>query len=176
MIHPIAHLRTICRHRHWVFYYCCRAGIPLQGLLHDLSKFSPTELLPGIRYYQGNRSPNEQERELTGYSSAWMHHKGRNKHHFEYWSDVNPETRCYEPVQMPQRYLIEMFCDRVAASRVYRGKAYTNADPLNYFLKGDKQHRRPIHPTTSKQLHYLLRLLAEKGEAATFAYIRTLKR
>ena len=84
-MHPIEHFRTITRHRHMVLRHCIKAGIPLQGLLHDLSKFTPTEFIPGMLYWQGTRSPNEKERELFGYSEAWMHHKGRNKHHFEYW-------------------------------------------------------------------------------------------
>lgn len=174
-MHPIAHFKTIQRHRHMVLRHCIRAGIPLQGLLHDLSKFSPTEFIPGMIFYQGNRSPNEAEREHKGYSAAWMHHKGRNRHHFEYWSDYNPKTRRYEPVQMPTRYLIEMFCDRVAASKIYRGDAYRQTDPLRYFESG-LERGRPIHPKTSKQLHFLLKMLAEKGEAATFAYIRRLKK
>ena len=174
-MHPIAHLRTVLRHRHQVMLHCIRAGIPLQGLLHDLSKFSPTEFIPGALYYQGNRSPNEAEREKRGYSAAWMHHKGRNRHHFEYWSDYNPKTRRYEPVPMPTRYLIEMFCDRVAASKIYRGAEYKQSDPLEYFEHG-LERGRPIHPKTAKQLHFLLKMLAEKGEAKTFAYIRRLKK
>ena len=79
------HLRTINRHRHKVIAHCAKAGILWQGLRHDLSKYSPTEFIPGVKYFQGTRSPNEAERELNGYSLAWMHHKGRNRHHFEYW-------------------------------------------------------------------------------------------
>ena len=52
-MHPIAHLKTVLRHRHQVMLHCIRAGIPVQGLLHDLSKFSPTEFIPGALYYQG---------------------------------------------------------------------------------------------------------------------------
>ena len=174
-MHPLKHLRTILRHRHMVMRHCIRAGIPVQGLLHDLSKFSPTEFIPGMLYYQGSRSPNEAERENLGYSAAWLHHKGRNRHHFEYWSDYNPETRRYEPVQMPTRYLIEMFCDRVAASKTYLGSKYKQSDPLAYFESG-LERGRPIHKKTEQQLHFLLRMLAEKGEKKTFAYLRRLKK
>ena len=174
-MHPILHFRTITHHRHMVMLHCIKAGIPLQGLLHDLSKYSPAEFIPGALYYQGTRSPNEEERERNGYSKAWMHHKGRNKHHFEYWNDVNPETKQYEPVEMPTRYLIEMFCDRVAASKVYRGKDYRDSDPLDYYLSGVKRDR-PIHPKTAKRLHFLLKMLAEKGEDVTFRYLRHLKK
>ena len=106
------HLRTINRHRHKVIAHCAKAGILWQGLRHDLSKYSPTEFIPGVKYFQGTRSPNEAERELNGYSLAWMHHKGRNRHHFEYWIDVDPVEKIYKPVKMPLRFLAEMFCDR----------------------------------------------------------------
>ena len=174
-MHPIAHFRTITRHRHMVLRHCIKAGIPLQGLLHDLSKFSPAEFIPGALYWQGTRSPNEEERERMGYSAAWMHHKGRNKHHFEYWIDVHPVRKVYEPVEMPARYLIEMFCDRVAASKIYRGADYRDSDPLAYFEEGMKRGR-PLHEKTAKKLRFLLKMLAEKGEDRTFAYIRRIKK
>lgn len=166
------HLRTITRHRHKVISHCAKAGILWQGLRHDLSKYSPTEFIPGVKYYQGTRSPNEGERETNGYSLAWMHHKGRNKHHFEYWVDVDPVEKVYKPVKMPLRYLAEMFCDRVAASKIYRGAEYKDTDPLDYFLS--RKTTRSIHPETSAALEKLLRMLAEEGEEKTFAYLRQL--
>ncbi len=165
------HFRTITRHRHKVMQHCFRAGIPWRGMLHDLSKYSPTEFIPGVKYYQGTRSPNEKERELFGYSLAWMHHKGRNRHHFEYWFDYNPETKLNEPVKMPLKFVIEMFCDRVAASKIYQGKSYTDRSPLEYFLRG--KDRRRIHPETSQMIERLLTMLAEDGEKATFVYIKS---
>ena len=108
--------------------------------------------------------------EVYGYSMAWMHHKGRNKHHYEYWTDINLKTKKVEPVEMPKRYLAEMFCDRVAASKTYNGKNYTNHHPLDYFLKG--QARYHMHPQTAKDLEIMLRLLADKGEDEAFAYVK----
>ena len=167
------HFCTITRHRHTVMRHCRRAGIFWQGLRHDLSKYSPTEFWQGVRYYQdGKRSPNEAEREALGYSLAWMHHKGRNRHHFEYWSDYNPRTKQVEPVEMPVRFLAEMFCDRVAASKIYRGEKYRDSDPLDYFLS--RKPTRSIHPETSDMLEKLLRMLADQGEEAAFAYLREL--
>ena len=169
-IHPWLHFKTITRHRHRVIAHCRRAGIGWQGLFHDLSKYSITEFLPGIRYYQGTRSPNERERELFGYSAAWLHHPGRNRHHFEYWNDLNPKTKMYEPVPMPVRYVKEMFCDRVAASKIYQGRNYTDQHPLEYFLRGNA--RKKMHPSTADLLEEWLRMLAEQGEKATFAHIK----
>ena len=104
-MHPIKHFKTITKHRHRVIAHCAKAGILWQGLRHDISKYSPREFIPGARYYQGTRSPNVAERLEKGYSEAWLHHKGRNRHHFEYWTDYNPHTRLTEPVKMPLRYV-----------------------------------------------------------------------
>lgn len=166
----IKHIKTVTRHRALVCKHCFKAGIYLQGLTHDLSKFSPEEFWISCRMYQGTRSPNEAERELKGYSSAWIHHKGVNKHHFEHWTDYNPVSKKVEPVKMPIEYVIEMFCDRVAASKVYMGRNYNDNCPLEYFERA--KGRRIIHPETSDLLEKLLIMLAEKGEDYTFAYIR----
>lgn len=165
------HFKTITGHRHKVMVNCFRAGIPWRGLLHDLSKYSPREFIYGARYYQdGKRSPNEKERELYGYSKAWLHHKGRNRHHWEYWNDYNPVTKCIEPVPMPRVFVAEMFCDRIAASKVYKGGEYTDRAPLDYFIA--RQDRVCMHDKTSSELEMLLKMLADKGEKETFAYIR----
>ncbi|HAJ96298.1 MAG TPA: catalase [Ruminococcus sp.] len=164
------HLRTVAKHRHAVIRHCAKAGILWQGLKHDLSKYTPEEFIPSVKYYQGTRSPNEQERTEKGYSSAWMHHKGCNKHHFEYWTDYDPVTRVMTPVKMPLNYVIEMFCDRIAASKIYNGANFTNDMPLQYFMKG--KPTRKIHPRTSRFLEGLLQMYAKKGEEYTFAWIR----
>ncbi len=169
-MHPIRHFRTITRHRHRVIAHCFKAGIGWQGLFHDLSKYSPAEFWVGARHYQGTRSPNEVDRELYGYSRAWLHHKGRNRHHFEYWTDYNPAEKRVMPVKMPLRFVVEMFCDRVAASKIYQGENYGQTHPLAYFQRG--KDRRSIHPETSALLEGWLTLLAEEGEAAAFAAIR----
>ena len=164
------HFITITKHRHMVMKHCFQAGIFLQGCRHDLSKYTPTEFIPGVLHYQGYRSPNEGEREEYGFSKAWMHHKGRNRHHFEYWTDYNPKTKRMVGVPMPDKYIIEMFCDRVAASKIYQGDAYTEQSPLAYFERGKKT--RMIHPQTSRKIEKLLTMLAKKGEDETFRYIR----
>ncbi len=168
------HFKTVRKHRKVVFSHCRKAGIFWRGVLHDLSKYSPAEFFAGVRFYQGGtRSPNEGERENYGYSLAWMHHKGRNRHHFEYWTDYNPETKRMEPVKMPLKFVKEMFCDRVAASKVYQGEKYEDSHPLLYFARG--KEKRSIHPETSELIEGWLAMLQEKGEEETFAHIRKLK-
>ena len=155
---------------------CFKVGLYRQGILHDLSKYSPTEFLVGARYFQGNRSPNNAEREDIGYSSSWLHHKGRNRHHFEYWVDYNLRGKDGEsplvPVKMPGRYVVEMLMDRIAASKIYKGDAYTDASPLQYFDGG--RARKFMHPETAALLEQFLNMLAERGEEYTFAYIRSM--
>ncbi len=172
MGHPIKHFRTITKHRHAVIKHCKKCGILFQGLRHDLSKYTPTEFISGAHYYLGEKSPNEAERTEKGYSLAWIHHKGRNRHHFEYWTDYNPVSKVVEPVEMPLNYVAEMFCDRVAASKIYNEGTYNESMPLDYFLKA--KHRRIIHPNTSDLLESLLVMLKENGEDATCDYIKTL--
>ena len=169
------HLLTVTHHKMLVMQGCFKVGLYRQGLLHDLSKYSPIEFLVGARYFQGNRSPNNAEREDIGYSSSWLHHKGRNRHHFEYWVDYNFRGKEGEspliPVKMPGRFVVEMLMDRIAASKIYLGDAYTDDAPLKYF--GGGRARQFMHPETAALLEKLLRMLAEKGEDYTFAYVRS---
>lgn len=164
------HFKTITRHRLLVLDGCFRVGLYWQGLTHDLSKYTPTEFIIGARYFQGDRSPNSAERADKGYSEAWMHHKGRNRHHYEYWTDMDPQTRTYEPVRMPRRYLAEQIMDRRAACMVYQKKAYTDASAYHYFMAS--RERQLMHPENRKELEFLLGMLAQKGELETFSYIK----
>ena len=169
----IAHCKTITRHRHLVCGYCFRLGLYAQGLKHDLSKYSPAEFLVGAKYYQGSRSPNDAERKATGVSLAWLHHKGRNRHHLEYWVDYiirEDGSVGFGGNPMPLRYVAEMFCDRIAASRVYLGNAYTDAAPYNYYV--NSKGAIMIHPDTGRELEKILLVLRDEGEDAAFAYVR----
>lgn len=172
-MHIIKHFRTITRHRHMVIRHCFKAGIFWQGLRHDLSKYTPAEFIPGAKYYLGYKSPTEAERSLFGYSKAWLHHKGRNRHHFEYWVDYNTKTKRQEPVKMPLKYVKEMFCDRVAAGKIYQGGNFTRDNPIEYFMKGSA--RTSMHPETAQLLESWLRMYQTEGEEATFAHIRQMK-
>ena len=171
----IGHFVTITRHRHLVRKHCFQMGLYRQGLMHDLSKYSFTEFWVGARLYQGTRSPNAREREINGYSSAWLHHKGRNKHHFEYWIDFyakTPEGDGIVPVKMPDRYVAEMIADRVAACMIYKGKDYNSWDSLKYYEREKRVAKHLIHQDTRNKLEFFLQMLGEQGEAATFKYIK----
>lgn len=148
--------------------HCFKVGLIWQGLTHDLSKYSPSEFWAGAKYYQGNRSPQAKEREVLGYSAAWLHHKGRNKHHFEYWTDYANGRKVY--VEMPAKYFAEMICDRIAASKIYLKKNYTDASPLEYFES--KTDKDGMNEKTSKNLRYFLTMLKDNGENYTFKQLK----
>ncbi len=166
------HFKTITYHKWLVLKGCFKVGLYKQGLCHDLSKYSPTEFFVGAKYYQGDRSPNNAEREELGYSSAWLHHKGRNKHHYEYWIDyaILEIEGGMVPVPMPDKYIAEMFMDRIAASKVYLNDRYNDSAPFEYYKK--RKDNPLMHEKTKEKLEILLSMLAEKGEKETFRYIK----
>lgn len=172
----IRHFITITHHKILVMQGCFRIGLYKQGLLHDMSKYSPTEFLVGCRYYKGYMSPNNAERADRGYSSAWLHHKGRNKHHLEYWIDYavsNGDDKAHtkmEGMKMPIKYVCEMFIDRVSASKNYQKEKYTDKSALEYYEKSVDHYM--IHPDTKAMLEYLLVMLSVKGEEYTYSYIK----
>jgi hypothetical protein len=165
------HFCTITYHKFLVAQGCFKVGLYKQGILHDLSKYSFTEFRVGAKYFQGTRSPNNAEREDIGYSTAWLHHKGRNKHHFEYWIDYASDGEGnLAGMKMPDKYIIEMFMDRIAASKVYMKEKYTDRSPLEYYNWG--KGRVILHEHTRKLLEQCLEMLAEQGEEKTFSYIK----
>lgn len=174
-MHPLLHFKTITRHKLLVMKFCFRLGLYRQSLLHDLSKYAPVEFFVGARYYRGTCSPNNAERLDKGYSAAWLHHKGRNKHHFEYWIDyavgdgADGEARPMCGMEMPRKYVAEMFCDRVAASMIYLGEKYTDAAPWEYYDRFKSHYL--IHPNTAALLEEALRVLKDEGESRAFEWV-----
>ena len=151
-----------------VFRFCCRVGIPWQGLVHDLSKFTPTEFIPSVRYYQGTSSPIGAERRANGYSIAWLHHKSQNKHHWEYWVEFRDDGSEYY-VKMPMNYLKEMLCDWLAAGKTYNRNTWQPNYPLIYFTKHEKYYK--LHPETKAFALKVLHMFADEGEDATLTWL-----
>lgn len=141
----LKHIKLVMKHKLIVFKLCCKAGIPWRGFMHDWSKFSPTEFWESVKYYEGDRSPIMACKEDKGYSESWLHHKGRNKHHYQYWTDLSiPE----KTVIMPYEYAVEMVCDELGAGIVYNGDKWTKKTQLDYYM--DKERQNLIHPQTDK--------------------------
>lgn len=170
-MHPVKHFKTITHHKWLVMQGCFRLRLYRQGLTHDLSKYSPAEFLIGAKYYTGTRSPNDGERRATGCSTAWLHHKGRNRHHLEYWIDYSLDgDGRMAGLEMPVKYVAEMFCDRVAASKTYQGANYKDSHPYEYYMRSLPHYL--IHPNTAALLLDMLTVLKDKGEDEAFRHIK----
>ncbi len=156
-----SHLHVVNRHRFKVFCLCFRAGIPWRGFLHDLSKYSPVEFFEGVRYFSGDHSPIMNCKREKGYSLAWLHHIGRNKHHYEYWYDYAAPV---ETPIIPYPYFVEMVCDSLAAGLIYQGKNWTRDYQLTYWLKTREKAR--VHPKVDLLLTKIYTEVSEKGIAS----------
>ncbi|GKX66638.1 DUF5662 family protein [Inconstantimicrobium mannanitabidum] len=170
-MNAIRHFKTITNHKILVMIGCFKVGLYKQGLLHDLSKYTWVEFSAGIKYYKGYVSPNGVQKIKEGYSKAWLHHKGRNKHHFEYWIDYGiSEADGLMGMNMPTKYVVEMFIDRMSASKNYLKEKYTDKSPLEYYEA--RKDYYVLHKETRKTLEMLLNRLANDGEKVTLKYIK----
>ena len=152
------HFCVINKHRFLVFKLCLKAGIPFRGLVHDLSKYSPVEFFESVKYFSGAKSPISHCKKDKGYSKAWLHHKGRNKHHHEYWYDYSaPDS---SPL-MPYKYTVELICDTLAAGITYQGKKWTKDYQLNYYLNDRK--KKIINPVLDSILLEVYTSISEEG-------------
>ena len=140
------HLRTVLTHKKYVAKYCFMCGLYYQGIVHDLSKFNPIEFFESVKYYEGTRSPIDKCKEVNGYSLAWLHHRGRNRHHWEYWLDnFQDGTTC---IKIPFKYVLEMVCDFLGAGNAYMGKEFTFDSEYNWWQ--EKRKVIKLHPDTFK--------------------------
>ena len=158
----LKHFNLVTRHRWVVFKLCCKAGIPWRGLVHDLSKFSPTEFWESVKYYNGSMSPILFAKRKQGYSKAWLHHKGRNKHHPEYWVDWALPQKA---IIMPYKYAVEMVCDKMAAGIVYNGKDWKQDTQIKYYMK--ERETSIVHPQIDKFLLEIFTQVSEQGRDKT---------
>ena len=165
------HFKKVCIHKYWVFHYCLKAGIPVQGLFHDLSKFSPVEFLESVKYYQGSSSPIDACKKEKGYSEAWMHHKGRNKHHYEFWQDNFDNGGV--ALEMPLKYKKEMICDFMGAGKAYYGKSFTIEKEFDWWLT---KRLKPLamHKNDKEFIDDFFYKCMWQGSDEAFSYLRKL--
>ena len=154
------HLKTVMKHKAVVYKECKACGIWWQGVTHDLSKFSITEFLPSAKYFQGDKSPIDAEKAKVGYSMAWLHHKGLNKHHWEWWIDFDKNGSVITN-RIPKKYVVEMMCDWIGAGKAYSKEKWTQAEPLEYFKK--VEHGRHFHPETKNVIYRFLEVIRDYG-------------
>ena len=154
----IGHWNTVAEHRKWVRHYCFKMGLYWQGLTHDLSKYHPVEFLESVKYYQGTRSPIDACKEANGYSMAWFHHRGRNKHHHCYWVDNFDQGMTFNI--MPYKYFVEMLCDYLGAGRAYMGRNFSYAKEREWWQ--GKRKTIAMHPKQIEMLDAIFDRLADK--------------
>lgn len=155
------HFKTVCRHKAVVFQECRACGLTWRGITHDLSKFGWTEFGTSARYFQGNRSPIEAEKEDNGYSFAWLHHKGCNPHHWEFWTDFAEKDGHVIANKIPYTYVVEMMCDWIGAGKVYQKDQWTTDSPMDHFNK--MRPGRYFHPDTEMLIISFLECIRDKG-------------
>ena len=160
----INHTKNIIEHKRWVFRYARKAGIPIQGLTHDLSKFSPTEFIESVKYYKPGISPLRESKRINGYSMAKLHHCHHNKHHYEYWQDDFDKGG--KPLIMPFEYTLELICDYLAAARVYLKDKFTYQKEYEWFL--EHKYRNifiSMHPLTLEYVNRILQIMAKENSS-----------
>jgi len=155
----LVYLWYVILHKWYVFIQCCRFGIPWLGIVHDWSKFLPSELIPYARYFYNPDGSRKQIRNETGYYKptdtgdpafdfAWLLHQKRNKHHWQWW--ILPEDEGGTKVlQMPVKYWLEMLADWVGA-----GKAQGTPDTVGWYDKN--KDKLVLHMITRLSLEHTI--------------------
>jgi hypothetical protein len=134
-------LKRIIIHKFWVAYYCFQLKLFWQGIIHDLSKFSLIEIKGALKYWNDTKSSLSYEKDLNGYSKTFLHHRGHNPHHYEYWIHSLDEGGI--AAKMPKKYVLELICDYLAACKTYGG------NPRNEFYWWEEnKNKLKIHSET----------------------------
>lgn len=160
------HLKTIQTHIGIVQDLCNKMGLKVE---HDKSKMYPDEF-DIYHWATGKSSPHDVARAELGYSPSWVHHKARNPHHWEYWTDFNSAkpngdgtfTIVCRPVKMPYENVIEMCCDFVGAGMAYSKDKWTKETPWDYWMS-KCEGQRAMHPTSEYLIKKLLWNIHEMG-------------
>lgn len=112
------YLCYVLRHKWYVFLESCKLGIPLRGILHDLSKFKPSQWFPYVNYFCASDAAKPKAKEAFEY--ACLEHYHLNPHHWQYWilRKDNGETKI---LPMSDQYRREMLADWRGAGRAKNG-------------------------------------------------------
>lgn len=161
----VSHVKTVLNHKKLVFILSIKAGIPIRGLFHDLSKFSPVELFESIKYYEdGKQSPLLKAIKENGYSKAWLHHTKCNKHHIDYWIFSDS---VYGALLIPFTYWVELICDNLAAGINYHKDTWNKEYQLNYWSQKLPEWKSKkgfyIHPAIEKATTEVFTQVAKYG-------------
>lgn len=154
------HFKTITKHKWYVMKACFKSKLYWQGVVHDLSKYSFTEFFASAKYFQGDKSPVDAEKIKNGYSLAWQNHKGKNKHHWHYWTDFEDGELIVIP--MPPKYLAEMLCDWVGAGKAYNKGNWT-IDTFKAWYQHDKDNM-VLHKLTREYIELVMKNVIDEKD------------
>lgn len=160
IVNVFKHFNKVCTHKRCVAKHCFKAKLYWRGITHDLSKFSPIEFWESVKYYNGIKSPIDICKEQNGYSKAWLHHKGRNRHHYEYW--VDNFDKGGEPLKMPYKDVLELVCDYLGAGQAYFGKRFSYSIEYGWWLTKIK-NPLAMHPHTKEFINIMLFTMAKEN-------------
>ncbi len=148
---------TILVHKACVAFFCIKARLYWRAIVHDLSKFHPKEFWESINCYDGNVSPIVGAKKEKGWSEAWLHHKGCNPHHYEYWTDGA------NIIRMPLADALELLCDGLGASIAYNRKvAGLYQNELDWWTNGPMKNAI-MHPHTRAFIHTMRKRMRDEG-------------
>lgn len=156
----LKYLKYVLRHKWYVMKFCFQEGLFWQGLVHDNSKFRPSEFFPYANFFYGKKGSDiKRGRDETGYYKptdtgdlamdfAWLLHQKRNKHHWQFW--ILPEDEGgIKILEIPERYIREMICDWKGA-----GMAQGTPNVIAWYEKN--RNKMTIHPKSRGFLEFLL--------------------
>jgi len=159
---PRAHLAYaggLIKHKLWVALGCRMTGASAwSALVHDWTKFLPSEWVPYVAHFRNDDGSKKRgAEESEGFQLAWLHHRRRNKHHWQYWVSVEDNGSIF-PMDMPEKYVREMVADWVGAGMSYAG----NPDPREWY------HANEYRMMMSKKTRALVkRILSESFDVTS---------
>lgn len=155
-----AHFEYTMRHKWFVFIECCKMGIPVQGIFHDMSKFTIKEFVPyALFFFDENGKKIDGIRDKTGaynplatgnssFESAWFWHQARNKHHWQYWISLGDHCS-YSAIEIPRKYVLEMIAD-------WRGAGMAQSTPNVLKWYESSKDKMVLHIETRKMIEQIL--------------------
>lgn len=159
------YLKYVLRHKWFVLQAGRRLSINLwQLLVHDLSKFHPSEWFPYAEWFYGynggswyNSGELVTERR-NNFDRAWLLHLHRNPHHWQYWV-LHEDSGVRKVMPMPERYRHEMIADWAGAGRAIHGD---KSDMLGWYES--TKDARELHPDTRRRVEIeMISVLDWKG-------------
>lgn len=151
-----SYLKYVFKHKWFVLREGLKIGVNLwQLIIHDWSKFLPSEWFPYADYFYGEwATEHEANRAMivagvylktkadvsAAFDVAWLKHQNRQPHHWQFWM-LTMDDGGTQNLPMPDRYRREMLADWRGA-----GLALGKPDTRGWYL-ANRDHIQ-LHPQT----------------------------